>query len=51
MAYRYGDRHQQVLFPPSINEYVPEDAPVRAYDTIVEQMDWTAIAPQRSQCQ
>jgi len=36
MACRYGDRHQMGLFPQSIEEYVPEDAPVWAYDAFVE---------------
>jgi transposase len=36
MAYRYGDRKQETLFPQSIDEYIPEDAPVRAYDAFVE---------------
>lgn len=36
MAYRYGKRTQKIFFPQSIEEYVPEDAPVRAYDAFVE---------------
>jgi len=36
MAYRYGYRKQKTLFPQSIDEYIPEDAPVRAYDAFVE---------------
>jgi transposase len=39
MAYRYGDRTQRILFPQSIDEYIPQDAPVRAYDAIVDKMD------------
>lgn len=39
MAYRHGQRHQQMLFPQSIDEYVEQDAPVRAYDAIIEAMD------------
>lgn len=39
MTYRYGDCHQQMMFPPIIEELVPEDAPVRAYDAIVQAMD------------
>jgi hypothetical protein len=30
MAYRYGDRKQKMLFPQSIDEYIPQEAPVRA---------------------
>ena len=39
MAYRYGQRRQQVLFPSSLEEYVSADAPVRAYDAFVEALD------------
>ncbi|MBN2271983.1 MAG: transposase [Sedimentisphaerales bacterium] len=39
MAYRYGDRRQAMLFPQSIEEYVPQEAPVRAYDAFVEALD------------
>jgi transposase len=40
MAYRYGDRHQMSLLPQSIEEYVAEDDPVRAYDAFVEALDF-----------
>lgn len=39
MAYRYGNREQQELFPQAIDEYVAEDDPVRAYDAFVEALD------------
>jgi len=39
MAYRYGDRKQKIFFPQSIDEYIPEDAPVRAYDVFVDSLD------------
>jgi len=39
MAYRYGERNQAVLFPQSIDEYIEKDAPVRAYDVIVDSMN------------
>ncbi len=39
MAYRYGDRKQKILFPQSIDEYIPEDAPVRAYDIFVDSLN------------
>ena len=35
MAYRYGHRYQIGLFPQSIEQYVAEDDPVRAYDAFV----------------
>jgi transposase len=43
MAYRYGNRDQQTLLPPSIEDYVPADAPVRAYDAMIDAMDLAAI--------
>jgi transposase len=39
MAYRYGERTQRMMFPESIEDYVPADAPVRAYDAFVEALD------------
>ena len=39
MAYRYGDRKQRTLFPQSIDEYIPQDAPVRAYDVFVDSLN------------
>ena len=39
MAYRTGDRAQGMLLPSCIEDYVPRDAPVRAYDAMVEAMD------------
>ena len=39
MAYRYGDRRQKTLFPESIDEYIPQEAPVRAYDAIIDSID------------
>jgi transposase len=38
MAYRYSDRKQTQLLPPSIEEYVASDDPVRAYDAFVESL-------------
>lgn len=43
MAYRYGNRDQVSMFPASIEEYVGEEAPVRAYDAIVEAMDFNSL--------
>ena len=43
MAYRNGDRHQRILFPQSLDEYVPQDAPVRAYDAIIESLDFAEL--------
>jgi transposase len=43
MAYRYGNRNQMALLPPSIEEYVPNDAPVRAYDAMISAMDFSKL--------
>lgn len=43
MAYRYGNRNQITLLPPSIEEYVPDDAPVRAYDAMISAMDFNKL--------
>lgn len=40
MAYRSGDRQQMSLLPQSIEEYVAEDDPVRAYDAFIEALDF-----------
>ncbi len=32
MAYRNGNRKQMMLLPPSIESYVSQNDPVRAYD-------------------
>lgn len=39
MAYRQGNREQINMFPPTIEEYVAEDDPVRVYDAFVEALD------------
>jgi transposase len=43
MAYRCGDRYQMDLMPQSIEEYVSEDNPVRAYDFFVEALDFRLL--------
>lgn len=43
MAYRYGNCKQIELFPPSIEEYVGTDNPVRAYDAFVEVLDFDKL--------
>lgn len=43
MAYRYGERNQKELFPQSIDEYIPQDAPVRAYDAFVDALDFAQL--------
>jgi len=43
MAYRYGDRYQMALLPQSIEDYVVQEDPVRAYDAFVEALDLDAL--------
>lgn len=43
MAYRYGNRCQLELFPQSIEKYVAQDDPVRAYDAFVEALDFNEL--------
>ncbi len=43
MALRYPNRGQMDLFPPRIEEYVPQDAPVRFYDAFIDQIDLDEI--------
>lgn len=43
MAYRHGNRRQMTLLPQSIEEYISEDDPVRAYDAFVEALDFNEL--------
>jgi transposase len=43
MAYRCGDRYQMDLMPQSIEEYVGNDNPVRAYDYFAEALDFRQL--------
>ncbi|HOF03794.1 MAG TPA: IS1182 family transposase [Atribacterota bacterium] len=44
MAYRYGnDRCQGLLFPPSVDESIKANDPVRAYDAFIEALDLVKI--------
>ena len=43
MAYRYGNREQLGLLPPSIEEYVGEEDPVRVYDAFVESLNFAEL--------
>lgn len=43
MAYKYGNREQVDLLPPSISDYVGVDDPVRAYDAFVDALDFKEL--------
>ena len=40
MSYRYGDRAQMELFPPSVEDYISSEDSVRVYDAFVEYLDF-----------
>jgi transposase len=41
MAYKMGsDRNQMMVFPPTLDQYVGPDHPVRAYDVFVDHLDF-----------
>lgn len=49
MAYKKGeDRHQGILFPDCIDDYIEEDAPVRFFDAFVDKLDLSGLGFRRS---
>jgi transposase len=46
MAYRYAERRQTMLFPQSIDEFISQDAPVRAYDAFVDALNFEKLGIQ-----
>ncbi len=43
MAFNMNERHQPILFPPVIEDYVATDAPVRVYDAFVDAIDFAKL--------
>ena len=43
MAYQSGEREQIAMLPACIDDYVSDDAPVRAYDAFVEALDFKKL--------
>jgi transposase len=43
MAFRQPERRQRMLFPLRLDEYIPQDDPVRAYDAFVDALDFEAL--------
>jgi len=43
MAFRQSQRNQQTFLPPSIEEFVAPDHPVRVYDAFVDALDWPSL--------
>ena len=43
MAYRQAERKQRWLFPESLEEYISQEDPVRAYDAFVDALDVESV--------
>ena len=43
MAFHKSNRHQAIMFPEAIEDYVPLTSPVRVYDAFVEALDFEAL--------
>jgi transposase len=43
MALRQGNRQQMEFLPPSVEQYIPDEASVRAYDAFVEALDFNKL--------
>ena len=43
MAYKIGDRMQPIFLPPTIDDYVGADDPVRVYDAFVDALDFESL--------
>ncbi len=43
MAFTVGSRSQAILFPSTIEDYVPQNAPVRVYDAYVDALDFNDL--------
>ena len=40
MTYRIGNRDQIMMFPPTIEDFVPEAHPARVYDAFVDGLNF-----------
>ena len=38
-----GNRHQITLFPESVDDFVPEDSPVRVVDMFIDRLDISGL--------
>lgn len=43
MAYNMNQRHQRIMLPPIIEDYVSTEAPVRVYDAFVDALDFKEL--------
>ena len=43
MAYKTGDRYQFEILPATIDDYVGKDDPVRAYDALIDALDFESL--------
>lgn len=51
MAYRYGNREQMDLLPPCIEDYISQDNPVRAYDALINTLNFRELGIDLNSCQ
>lgn len=50
MAFKRGNRYQMALLPESIEQFVAEEDPVRAYDGFVEALDVGSLGIEMDPC-
>ena len=43
MAFNASNRHQPIMFPTVIEDYIPKNSPVRVYDAFVEALDFERL--------
>jgi transposase len=43
MAFNASNRHQPIMFPAVIEDYIPRNSPVRVYDAFVEALDFDKL--------
>jgi hypothetical protein len=43
MAYRQTERKERLLFPESLDEYVSQEDPVKAYDAFVDALEMESL--------
>jgi transposase len=49
VLFKKYDQKQQLLFPPSLDQFIPEDHPARTIDNIVERLDLSCIISRYSE--
>jgi transposase len=49
VLFKKYDQKQQLLFPPSLDDFIPQDHPARTIDSIVERLDLSCIISRHSE--